>query len=88
MLFCADEALFLTEGEVLTGEVRTPVLPGAGVAVLLFVPEVLTALFEDAVALFESVLPSEGVRSRRDVEDVPIPLLLAVLLAKPLSDPV
>ena len=85
---CEDEALFLTEGEVLTGEVRTPVFPGAGVAVLLFVPAVLTALPEDAVAFFDSTLPSEGVRSRRDVDEVPRPPLLVVLLAKTLSDPV
>ena len=85
---CEDEALFLTEGDVLTGEVRTPVFPGAGAAVLLFVPAVLTALPEDAVALFDRVLLSDGVRLRRDADEVPRPPLLVVLLANTLSDPV
>ena len=66
----------------------TPVLAGAATAVLLLLPAVLTALVLPAEEPFDRVLLSEDVSSLREVEDVPRPPRLEVLLANTLSEPV
>lgn len=81
VLFWLETALFLAEGVVLTA-----VLAGAAVAVLLL-PEVLAEeLLTDE--LLDNVLLSDAVSLLPVVDEVPSPLLLVVLPAYNLSEPV
>ena len=81
-------ALFLTDGDVLTVEVRMLLFSGAGVTELLLLPEVRTARLLPMLDPDERVLLSDDVMSLLDVDDDPSPPRLVVLLAKTLSAPV